>query len=99
MGNNNLKRTIISMSILVIVIAMSYLFIRFLPYILLVVLIAYIAYKITRFFSNTNRRTDDFYDNHQTQNQPFNSSDTEENEFDTDKAIDIEYKEVDKDKK
>ena len=97
MGNNNLKRTIISMSILVIVIAVSYLFIRFLPYILLGILIAYIAYKITRLFSN--RRNDDIYDNHQTQNQPFNSPDTEENEFDTDKAIDIEYKEVDKDKK
>lgn len=97
MGNNNFKRTIISMSILVIVIAVSYLFIRFLPYILLGVLIAYIAYKITRFFSN--RRNDGFYDNNQNENQSFNSTDTEENEFDTDKAIDIEYKEVDKDKK
>ena len=99
--NRNLKFALYFIITILVIGVVAGLFIRLLPYLLAAILVMWIVFKIRGYFTKNkkndyNREYEETY-TYESRDNTTTSSATDD-DFDTSKAIDVDYEEVDKDK-
>lgn len=99
--NRNLKFALYFIITILVIGVVAGLFIRLLPYLLAAILVMWIIFKIRGYFtknkkSDYNREYEESYTYESRYNNTTSSAN--DDDFDTSKAIDVDYEEVDKDK-
>lgn len=97
--NRNLKFALYFIITILVIGVVAGLFIRLLPYLLAAILVMWIIFKIRGYFtknkkSDYNREYEETY----TYESGDNNTTSSDDDFDTSKAIDVDYEEIDKDK-
>ncbi|MEG1004288.1 hypothetical protein [Clostridium sp.] len=95
--NKNFKFALYFIITILVIGVVAGFFIRILPYLILIGLIMWAIFKIRAYFSrNKNEYDNNDYKETYTYESPENETKDDEEEFDTSKAIDVDYEEVDK---
>ena len=98
--NRNLKFALYFIITILVIGVVAGLFIRLLPYLLAAILVMWIIFKIRGYFTK-NKKNDynrEYEETYKYESHDNNTISSDDDDFDTSKAIDVDYEEIDKDK-
>lgn len=96
--NRNLKFALYFIITILVIGVVAKVFITLLPFLLAIILVMWIIFKVRGYFTK-NKKSD--YNSEYEETYTYESHDnnaSSDDDFDTSKAIDVDYEEVDKDK-